>query len=734
VNGNQSQKLRLATAAADQKPGTGSVSDPKGQCPLVDLNPPIFIDAHMHIQSGGCAPLAPLHARMKNINLSRSTIDELGTWKVLQKLATGKIGDVSPLPSDKIGELVVKENSDLAYLGMPAQASYLGICIVLTMDMDYCHIDGYEGLPIYFHDTDPTSKHRGERYYLKRKTGTQPRSECKHVYLDWREDWPLDAEEKNRQIRELESDMKLPEPQKKARIADLEKERRRALWDLAKKEYEDKHPYVPPYDMSGMATMSYLESYQKSRDAYSEKRVREIEAEMAKREFANSDDLTLDRFLKDMNTSLFETWKQQVLRTERVSVANPLRLMPMYHYEPRRYIKEDGSAPFKQLYEQGGAFIGFKMYTSQGYMPDENTKAGAQVAAVTKKFFSRCASLDMPIMAHCTPAGFFTHQRELYLDLASPEVRALYTRIGHTAPGQKDRLRYFQEHFVHPEAWRPVLDANPGLRLCLAHFASDKPLWQDDPAEFKKPALTKPQLRELFKKMDDYNMQLAMWGGAPLSEKDSLDAVWKTNPFPGAAKPSIDASDVIYGKGWIRSIVEMCKTFPNFYTDISYLPTFEPVDSMGLIKRMFKDRRYYWHVLAEIIRLYPHMVNKIMFGTDWYMILLEPYQYMDWFSKTRLALAEVQKTLGGQYTTWNLFHQFAIINPIKFYRLHERHAKIKAALEAKINKCKGIDTKKALKELNRLYETLKRAETKLAQMEQDVKKGPLPFTLSEIDK
>ena len=265
---------------------------------------------------------------MKNIDLSRSTLDEMGTWWVLQKIATGKIGDVSPKPSDKIGEMVVKDTNGLAYLGMPADRSYLGICIVLTMDMDFCHIDGYEGLSIYFHDTDPKSKHKGERYYLKRKTGTQPRSECKRVYLDWREDWPLDAEEKNRQIRELEADTKMPEQQKKARIADLEKERHRTLWDLAKREYEEKHPYRPPYDPSGMGTMYYLEAYQKERDAYCQAQVSKIEAEMAKTDFATSDDLTLDKFLKDMNTSLFETWKQQVMRTERITVAEPLRLSP----------------------------------------------------------------------------------------------------------------------------------------------------------------------------------------------------------------------------------------------------------------------------------------------------------------------------------------------------------------------------------------------------------------------
>ncbi len=56
MSGTKSQKLRLATGAADQRSGSGTVSDPAGQCPLVDLHPPVFFDAHMHIQSGACAP------------------------------------------------------------------------------------------------------------------------------------------------------------------------------------------------------------------------------------------------------------------------------------------------------------------------------------------------------------------------------------------------------------------------------------------------------------------------------------------------------------------------------------------------------------------------------------------------------------------------------------------------------------------------------------------------------
>lgn len=731
MSGTQSQKLRLATGAADQRSGSGTVSDPAGECPLVDLHPPVFFDAHMHIQSGACAPLAPLHARMAGIDLSRSTIDAAGTWWIMQKLATGKIGDISPKPTDEIGRFVVDEYKKLSYLGTPAQSSFLGICIVLTMDMDFCHIDGYEGLSVYFHDTDPGSKHKGERYYLKRKTGTQPREECKRVYLNWREDWPLDVEEKNREIRTVEADRSMPEDQRRARIEALQTERSRTIRDLSSREFESANPYRPPHDEFGVGAAAYAEQYEARREAFCKAKATQIEADMARTDFARSDDLTLDNFLVDMNTSLFETWNQQLIRTERVSVQNPLRLMPMYHYDPRRYIKEDGSAPFNQLYEQGGVYIGFKMYTSQGYMPSESTTAGAAVKGITTSFFARCASLDVPIMVHCTPAGFYTHQRELYIDLASEAERALYMPRGRTKLRDVDRTRYFQEHFVHPEAWRPVLRDNPSLRLCLAHFASDKPLWNDDPAEYSKPALTREEMPILFQKMEEHNDMRSMSEQGRLGERDLIDALWRTNAFPGKSKPSIDGSDVVYARSWIRTIVEMCMEFPNFYTDVSYLPLFEKMDSWGL----FKKRRHYWHMLADIIRLYPRMVDKIMFGTDWYMILLEPHKYEAWFKQMREALDETQKELGGQYTTWHLFHQFAIINPIKFYRVHERHPKIKAALEAKIGKVRGIDSGAAQRELTRLYETLKRVDAgKLAQMEQDVKKGPLKFTLTEVDQ
>lgn len=708
--------LVRANQAADRRPANQSVSDPKARCPADEGLPPVFIDAHMHIQSGGCAPLPPLRARMANIRLGRAAIDGLGKNFLVKLVATKKIGDVSPLPTDVIGDRVVKENSELSYLAFPAQASYVGICVVLTMDMDFCHIDGYEGLPIYFQEAD------GRRYYLNRKSGTASRSECKKIYVDWREDWPLDIEDKNRQIREVKRSPTLSEAQKHKRVEELTEERRRIINDMVAADYASDNPYIPMHE----DPWGY-QRWEEARRKYCAAEVQKIEKKLEASSTEDTGEAELDRFLQDLNTSLHETWKQQLRRTERVAVQNPFRLLPLYHYDPRRYVKEDRSAPYKQLVAQGGVYIGFKMYTSQGYMPSESTAAGARVAQITKEFFAKCAGQQIPVMAHCTPAGFYTHQREQYIDLASPDEQKAYTRPDRGKLGDTDRLRYFQEHFVHPEAWRPVLQANPSLRLCLAHFASDKELWQDDPAEFGKPALTRAQVLELYKRMDEHNHERVMMELPMLSGRSLLDATWAQKPFPGAAKPSMDGSKVIYGKGWIRSIVELSKNYKNFFTDISYLPTFEPLEGWTL----FRERRRYWHVLAEILRRNPFMVDHIMFGTDWYMILLEPFQYMEWFKKTIDALKSAQKAAGGQFATWDLFHQFAVVNPIKFYRLHEISGKLKANLAAKIAARRDIDAAAAKKQLERAYQTLERLdEATLKRMESEVKKGPLNFSVT----
>ncbi|MCY1059716.1 PAAR domain-containing protein [Nannocystis sp. SCPEA4] len=605
------------------------------KCPYENLPPelegfpPVIIDAHMHIQSGNCAPLPPLRAKAMGIRIDRGTVNFMAGVPILSSLMVGDMGEVAPEPTHVVGERLISENNGVDFLAGGAGGYFVGISIVLTMDMDFCHLDGYDGLHIYQEDQE------GRRWYANRKNGTQRFEDCSRVYLDSNEDLPMDAEEKDPQAQE------------------------------------------EPLETS--------------------------------RQF--------DRYLKDQRSNCYETWRQQRRRTEMVAAQNPLRLLPLYHYEPRRYISlEAPDTPFKHLVENGGIYVGLKMYTSQGYMPKESTERGKKTGDVTRAFFSRLAGEGLPLQTHCTPEGWYTHHRKLYVDLATDAVRDQYK---HPISGDLDddeRMQYFQEHFVHPEAWRFVMQDNPSLRLCLAHWASDDKLWRDPVADFKKPAMTRAELREFQK-----------WaiGRAGNRYHRNLHELWPESPYGKShAMPSVDANGNVYAKSWIRSIVEMCGEYTNFYTDLSYLPIFKEFEAWG------GEKTPYWHTLVEILRDHPHMVDKLMFGTDWYMILMDKLGYRKWYEDTIKALEEVSKALEGQFSAHYLFHQFALINPIKFYRLGKIVDKLKDNLTAAIGRLDGGDKAKMLSDLERRHQVLAAAcdQARMTKMQTAVKQGPLRFT------
>lgn len=442
-NEMNAKSLKGANADADRHRKREPIKKGAGKCPLEEGFPPFFIDAHMHIQSGGCAPLAPLRSQVAdNVPvvgggvgqlLKRTSVGNRDYMDSLAKLAKKHIGEVQVNPTDVIGKIVVQYNDGLKYMGDPALASYLGSCIVLTMDMDFCHIDGYDGLPVYFEETSGDKK--GDRYYLERDRGDTPRTDTKTVtkrYVDWREDLPLDIVEAQADLLDLQGDKKKSPQAKAEREAEIRAERKISLQKHADREFREKNPRPMPAGEFDYDYPRRAEAWENERKAYIGTRTTELEGRLdealAAGHLGGAD--KLDKFLMELSGSIHETWPQQLRRTERAAISHPLRLLPMYHYEPRRYIKENGAAPFKQLVVNGGVYIGFKMYTSQGYMPNEDTAKGSATANVTKNFFSKCAAQKISIMAHCTPAGFYTHHRDLYFDVASPSSVKAYTPPG----------------------------------------------------------------------------------------------------------------------------------------------------------------------------------------------------------------------------------------------------------------------------------------------------------------
>lgn len=594
--------------------------------------PPVHFDAHMHIMSGNCTPMPALVQMMADkgfgwavgTGTSRTKVNRLGWWVARVPFGLAPtIGDLSHRNTLRIGQDAVRSNNSLvedrievvpdgmgggqtyeipapmrSYASTKghydARESFLGISIVLTMDMDYCHLAGYQGEPVYTTETTadgPTITYR----------------------------WRTEAHNPGEKIS------------------------------------------------------------------------------------ANSDEVRMH-----------ETWTQQVKYTERAAAENPFRLMPMFHFEPRRYIKDrDKTLPFNKVVtdSKAGGFVGFKMYSPQGYMPQERHEP---LKGVLSWFFAECAKEgnDIPIMTHCTPSGFYTHERRFYLEnepdpairddpkywppvkdrlAADEKIRKarehlaelekkwqrhipfkLRSARGDVEDALEDkekllnpgRMRYFYENYVHPEAWRPVLKAHPNLRLCLAHFASDGSFWN-----------------------------------------------WRK----GLAVKT-DGQKIPYDKSWIGSIVELCKEYPNFYTDISYVDLME-------------DEK--WKLLLEILKTSPWMLKKVMFGTDWYMITAEPVEYADWYSRAIRGLEFIQKQLPTQV---NLFTQFATVNPTRFYKLMEVGPKMKEGLKEFQGryKVKGPP----VQQLEDNFATLMRLKAPLKQLEDagGLASGPLAFTATSKSK
>lgn len=154
-----------------------------------------------------------------------------------------------------------------------------------------------------------------------------------------------------------------------------------------------------------------------------------------------------------------------------------------------------------------------------------------------------------------------------------------------------NRLKYFNEQFVSPDAWRKVLDQAVNgvplntLHLCLAHLGGDTNL----------------------------------------------------------------------GLEWGKQIVKMIKgqKYPNLYADIS-----SSFDSE-------KFRDYFKEIMqgpdGKLIE------DRILFGTDWYLTLLDGVDYTEFCLTAKNALDEYNTSL------WPKFTQY---NPYKFYRLEEQIKRI----------------------------------------------------------
>lgn len=218
-----------------------------------------------------------------------------------------------------------------------------------------------------------------------------------------------------------------------------------------------------------------------------------------KRQFGNMEESKGKKVpLPGENQLTFVKFRKQLRETVEAAKANPLKLFPMYFYAPQRWNytqKADFNEklysgpwnfPFSQVtsLNNNGIFLGFKMYTPLGSQPldprlpylHDSTRDG-------DCFYARCEREGIPIMAHCSPGGMTTHELRFFMEHDSGH--SLYEMRSDQSGSDSDATRvtidskdtvisYFYDTYVHPKAWRKVLQKYPKMKLCLAHFGGEE--------------------------------------------------------------------------------------------------------------------------------------------------------------------------------------------------------------------------------------------------------------------
>ena len=562
-------------------------NDPKGdvlksrkpnlQCGGMHLisiyQPCVVIDSHMHIQSGRCAPLPFLWDRtpvLGSMRLKRTTIENLGEELVtvldftLLKPAVGMVKEWLGRQPDENGgyyrkgavrqmvpeskkktfevgaDYIVKMNQ--AYAEFIKNDEYKDLShfvfsgVVMTMDMEYAHIDGYYGVKVYnaiYADEDTTKD--PIHYWYPRHGFWKRRGDSYEL---------VDAE----------------------RFLLPDKGQTQKEFEKYKKTVNDQGITGAYHDVSGNRKKIGIKAG--------------------------------PCLVDDEETVRYEGWAKQVQYTEQVILANPLKLLPMFHYDPRRWQLKGNTEVFKKV-DSEGLYLGFKMYTAQGYRPWDPR------LPIMEDFYAGCCQRGTPIMNHCTPDGAPSFDREEYFDFFHPNdtpldqmqkdangrnAQPMYNGAGEYINDPRNnshkKLAYFNEQYVSPDAWRQVLDKTvngkhlSNLRLCLAHFGGNTEL----------------------------------------------------------------------GREWGKQIIEMIqeKRYPNLYADIS----------SSFANEKFRD--YFITILqskdGECLK------DRILFGTDWYLTLLDGVNYVEYCEKSKAALS-------FDTSLWPKFTQY---NPYRFYRLDEQ--------------------------------------------------------------
>jgi hypothetical protein len=350
--------------------------------------PTVIIDSHMHIQSGHCAPLQYVQSLSAVTSvMSRGWIEGSGSLgghfleilfepvAAIKRAVERASSEDPPNPQEgffraspvrQLSEKAEKSTNDIGadfmlerknvlenyfqkhlfYAGAP---NLLFCSVIMTMDMEYAHIDGYFGIPVYnalYKREEDIADNKPVAYWTPQHGHWKKADRMKVPLTD---DLPY---------RGRGSDL----------YVKLDKD---GSSSLRREDYEKYEKSAVEHGLTG--------TYYNSR-AHTTREVR-INA--------------IPVLLPDSETKKYENWRMQLMHTEHAVLSNPLKLLPMFHYDPRRWQPLGNDEPMSKVIStpekpEQAIYLGFKMYTSQGYRPWDPR------LPILEDFYAKCCNHRIP--------------------------------------------------------------------------------------------------------------------------------------------------------------------------------------------------------------------------------------------------------------------------------------------------------------------------------------------------
>jgi hypothetical protein len=259
----------------------------------------------------------------------------------------------------------------------------------------------------------------------------------------------------------------------------------------------------------------------------------------------------------------------------------------------------------------------------------------------------------------------------------------------------KESLQFVDDSFVRPDSWRRVLETEGlgTLRLNLAHFAGYDSWYE---SEGKNAKYANPDWRdELIKLMEDFEYvytDISCYNNTEEQLKEKLSISEYNDIIDQLDDSQKRIFEAAYNPVYYYPMtgpVLMIPVIPGMGKVLTHYALIAEKEEQRIVRRILRRKGIIKDNLEEVaknmarkIHDKPVLKDRIMMGSDWPMFERSFAGSGEYYSRMFELLAMVTKYLKEDYgRDWDAWHQFSVINPLRFVGILEDEDQEKMTLD-----------------------------------------------------